>query len=262
MNHNPVKRTLAAGGLSPGIMVILADTPAAVRRATAAGADWALMDLDWTRRDSLTRRILDFANKEALDLTTLVRVPDNEKRYIAGALAAGATGVLVPSVHSESDARAAVASAQILPGSSSGPDSVFFQNPYGDDLEQLGRRNAGDEIIVAASIDTVEATYNSDAIASVDAIDILWIDPGDWRDQNGVSISRDREHPEFLAAVERVMVACKTHGKSAGIMAAYPKRVDPLVSQGFRFIGYLNERDKWGEGISALRDAANDLSSP
>ena len=45
------------------------------------------------------------------------------------------------------------------------------------------------------------------------------------------------QHPEYLAALERVAAACRAHGKAPGILVYDTAVVPRLVELGFTFVG-------------------------
>ncbi len=258
MKHNPVKRTLAAGGVSPGTMVFALDTPAVALLAAEAGAEWAVFDMEHTGWGFDTiRRLVGAA--QPTTLTPLVRVPANERHFIGRALDAGASGVLVPMVHTEADARLAVSSAHYPPDGDRGAAFTMAHDLYTDGNVADKMREANDNVLVAAMIESAEAVENADAIAAVDGVDILWV--GQFDLTSGLGIPGQTDHPDYVAAVERVIEACRKHGKAPGIMAASPDVVEPLVAGGFRFVAYW--RDAWiykqglRDGIGSVRDAAS-----
>jgi 2-dehydro-3-deoxyglucarate aldolase/4-hydroxy-2-oxoheptanedioate aldolase len=68
------------------------------------------------------------------------------------------------------------------------------------------------------------------------------------------------DHPDFLAAVDRVVAACNAHGKVPGIMAGSVEAGKQWAAKGFRAIAYNG--DLWvyqqalREGIAALKAAS------
>jgi 2-keto-3-deoxy-L-rhamnonate aldolase RhmA len=56
-----------------------------------------------------------------------------------------------------------------------------------------------------------------------------------------MGIPNQFEHPDFRAALERVVEACAAAGKTAGIMVPGPERVAPAAADGFRMIAVSSE---------------------
>ena len=261
MNDNPVKRKLASGGVSPGTMVFALDTPAVALLAAEAGAEWAVFDMEHTGWGFDTIRRL-VAAARTTTLAPLVRVPANERHFIGRALDIGASGVLVPMVHTRADALAAVSAALYPPDGDRGAAFTMAHDGYTDGDVAAKMRQANENVLVVAMIESAEAVENAPAIAAVDGVDVLWVGQFDLTSALGVPGQTD--HPDYVAAVERVMGACRAHGKAPGIMAPGLESVGPLVAQGFRFIAYW--RDAWifkqglREGIEAVRGAIRDAA--
>jgi 2-dehydro-3-deoxyglucarate aldolase/4-hydroxy-2-oxoheptanedioate aldolase len=260
MKDNPVKRTLASGGVSPGTMVFALDTPAVALLAAEAGAEWAVFDMEHSGWGFDTIRTL-VAAAQPTTLTPLVRVPANERHFIGRALDVGASGVLVPMVHSKADAEAAVSSAYYPPDGERGAAFTMAHDRYTDGNVADKMRKANENVLVAAMIESAEAIANADEIASVEGVDVLWV--GQFDLTSALGIPGQTDHPEYIAAVEQVMAACAAHGVAPGILAPGPESVEPLIAQGYRFLAY--GRDAWifkqglREGIEAVRAAAGRL---
>ena len=64
---------------------------------------------------------------------------------------------------------------------------------------------------------------------------MLFVGPSDL----SYSMGRFREfdHPEFRAAIERVVAAACAAGKTAGVFLTAPEQVGPALADGFRMIG-------------------------
>jgi 2-dehydro-3-deoxyglucarate aldolase/4-hydroxy-2-oxoheptanedioate aldolase len=109
--------------------------------------------------------------------------------------------------------------------------------------------------MLIAQIETVGGLEQAEEIAAVDGIDVLWI--GHFDLTNFMGIPAQFEHPRYLAAVERVIAACKQHGKAAGIMAGSVADAQAALKSGFRIVAYSG--DLWiyqtalRDGLTAIR---------
>ena len=79
-------------------------------------------------------------------------------------------------------------------------------------------RQANDELLLIAQIESVRGLENVEQIAAVEGIDVLWI--GHFDLTNSLGIPAQFAHPDYLRAVERVVAACVRYGKAAGFMVA------------------------------------------
>ena len=75
-----------------------------------------------------------------------------------------------------------------------------------------------------------------DEIAAIDGIDVLWL--GHFDMTNFMGIPGQFTHPDFLAAVDRIVAAAQRHGKTAGFMQADESWARDYVAKGFRIHAY------------------------
>src|SRR3712207_5967013 len=99
MRPNPVKKTLASGGVALGTMVFEFNTTGIARIAGVAGAEFAIFDQEHTGWSVETIRML-VATSGAANLVPMVRVPATQYHLIARTLDVGGLGVMVPLVES------------------------------------------------------------------------------------------------------------------------------------------------------------------
>jgi 2-keto-3-deoxy-L-rhamnonate aldolase RhmA len=235
MKDNPVKRKLAQGGTPLGTMVFEFSTPGIARIAAAAGAEFAVFDMEHTGWSVETVRML-MATSRSTDLVPIVRVPATEYHFIARVLDMGAMGLMFPMVESEEQARSIVNSAKYPPVGRRGAAFGIAHDDYqgGDVLAKI--RSANEEQLLIAQIETAAGLENVEAIAAVDGIDVLWI--GQFDLTNSLGIPAQFDHPQFQQAVDRVLAACAKHGKTAGYMALSIAEADDMLSRGFRCLAY------------------------
>ena len=121
-------------------------------------------------------------------------------------------------------------------------------------------RQADDEVLLIAQIETERGVENVEAIAAVDGIDVLWIGQNDLT--NFLGIPGQSMHPKYLEAVGRVLDAAKVHGKAAGFMTTAAIQGRALQIRGFRMLAYSG--DIWiyqhalSTGIALLRGSQSD----
>ena len=68
---------------------------------------------------------------------------------------------------------------------------------------------------------------------------------------NSMGIPGQFEHPDFLAAVDRLIAACRAHGKPAGVLAGSIEAAESWRARGFRVFAY-------GTDISLLQQSLRD----
>lgn len=255
MRVNPVKRTLAAGGVALGTMVFEFNSTGIARIAANAGAEFVVFDTEHTGWTVETVRGL-MASARAADTVPLVRVPATEYHLLAGPLDVGAMGLMAPMVESADQARRLVASAKYPPQGRRGAAFGIAHDDYLAVDPGATMRRANDEVLLIAQIETAAGVAAADEIAAVAGIDVLWIGHFDL----SISLGAPAEwgHPAYLAAVERVLAACERHGKAAGRMATTVRGGHTLLAQGFRALAYGGDLWLYGQslkqGLDALRE--------
>src|SRR5207237_4553251 len=122
-------------------------------------------------------------------------------------------GLVVPLVSDAEQARLIVQWAKYPPAGRRGVAFGVAHDDYqgGDLLDKI--RQANDELMIIAQIETAEGLNNVEKIAAVDGIDALWIGQFDLTTSLGIPGQFDR--PEFQDATRRVIEACRVNGKVA-----------------------------------------------
>jgi 2-keto-3-deoxy-L-rhamnonate aldolase RhmA len=248
---NPVKRVLTDGGVALGTMVFEFATTGIARIVASSGADFVIFDMEHSGWSTETLRSL-FATCGGTDLVAMARVPAAQYHLIARALDVGAMGIMVPLVESEEQARLVAQSAKYPPVGRRGAAFRVAHDDYlgGDVAEKI--RSANAEGLLIAQIETVAGLEQVERIAAVDGIDVVWI--GQFDLTNSLGIPADFEHPTYLAAVERVLNACRQHGKAAGFMVTSPAEARAKLNQGFRCLAYWGDLWIYQQALSTALD--------
>ena len=256
MRNNPVKQSLAAGGRAFGAMVFEFFAPGLPQICRNAGAAFVLYDMEHTGLGFETLKT-QFALCRGLDIVPMVRVPRGEYHFIARALDIGALGVMVPMVGTRTEAEQIVACTRYPPLGRRGAAFGFAHDDYeaGDVVAKMAALHA--RTLVIAQIETDEGLRNVDTIAAVPGVDALWI--GQFDLTNFLGIPAQFQHPEYLAAVDRVVAACASHGKTAAILATDERCARDYSAKGFRLMAYGIDQsmlqDALRRGLDVLREA-------
>ena len=257
MRPNPVKAALAAGGCSYGTMVFEFFTPGLPQMIRAAGADFAMYDMEHSGLGFETLKT-QIGLCRGIGLTPLVRVPATQYHFIARALDAGAMGVMVPMVETREQAEMIVSCTRYPPAGVRG--AAFGVAPHDDysDLPVTEKiRLADARTLVICMVETVRGHDNVDAIAAVAGVDACWL--GHFDTTNFMGIPAQWDHPRYKAAVEALVAACRRHGKAAGFMPTDDDWARRYRELGFRLMAYgadtLLLQNALAGGLRALRNA-------
>ena len=201
--------------------------------------------------DSLTIDLqhgaLDFADAlgmfqamRASGVAPLARVPWHDPGAIMKALDAGAYGVICPMVSTAAEAERFVACLRYPPegARSFGPTRVGIAAGPG----YFAGANA--EVVGLAMIETAEAMANLEAICATPGLDGVYIGPADLT--LGVTAGRlgpgfDREEPEMVAAIDRILGVAKGAGLRVGIHCGGPDYAAAALGRGFDLVTVSND---------------------
>lgn len=170
----------------------------------------------------------------------LVRVPWLEPGIIMKALDAGAYGVICPMIGTAAQAAEFVSYTRYAPlGSRSvGPTRASFSAGANYAAEANG------EILAFAMIETAEGMANLDAIAATPGLDGIYVGPSDLTlslTQGRLAPGFDREEPEMLEALERIVAACRRAGIRAALHCGSPDYAARAAGWGFDMTTVSND---------------------
>jgi len=256
MRDNPLKARLAAGGNGYGAMAFEFFSPGLPQICCNAGAEFLLYDMEHTGLSLETLKV-QVALCRGLDLVPMVRVPRGEYHFIARALDVGALGVMVPMVGTAEEAASIVACTRYPPEGRRGAAFGFAHDDYGggDVTQKIASIHA--RTLVIAQIETAEGLANVEAIAAVPGVDALWL--GHFDLTNFMGIPGQFGHPDYLAAVRRIVAACNAHGKAAAFLATDDDWAREYKAYGFRLLAYGIDQALY---TNALRHGLDLLRQP
>ncbi|MFA6815239.1 MAG: aldolase/citrate lyase family protein [Lentisphaeria bacterium] len=170
---------------------------------------------------------------KSLDTDIVVRVPRGSYSDLVRPLESDASGIMVPHVMSEADAKKVAYNVRFYPVGrravdGGNRDGAYCNMAFKDYIKFVNRNR-----FVIAQIEDVEALDELDAICAVDGIDIIFFGPADF--SQSIGIPGECDAPEVVAARKRVAAAALKAGKFAGTVGG-PGNIAELVSEGFHFI--------------------------
>jgi 2-dehydro-3-deoxyglucarate aldolase/4-hydroxy-2-oxoheptanedioate aldolase len=116
-------------------------------------------------------------------------------------------------------------------------------------------REANREVLLIGQVETARGLEAVEEVAAVEGLDVLFLGQADLTTSLG--IPGQYTHPTFLAAVDRIVAACRAHGKALGYLALGVDDGRELLARGARMVAYGG--DLWlyqqtlRQGIAALR---------
>jgi 4-hydroxy-2-oxoheptanedioate aldolase len=166
----------------------------------------------------------------------VVRIPLGAFAVASRALDMGAEGIIAPMINTAADARAFVSAAKYPPlGERSwGPQRAMALAGVSDAKAYL--RDANDNVVTLAMIETRTAMDNLDAIAATPGIDVLFVGPSDL----SIALSNGAELDPHSAvvdeAIDRIVAAAGRAGKVPGLYCANAQRALAAAKRGLRFL--------------------------
>jgi len=165
----------------------------------------------------------------------MARVPWNEPGIIMKALDAGAYGIICPMVNTAEEAARFVSYLRYPP---------LGQRSYGPTRVSLSAganyaAEANGEVVALAMIETADAMENLEAIAATPGLDGLYVGPADLTlslSQGRLAPGFDREEPEMIAALQRIVAACRANNIRAALHCGTPDYAARAIGWGFQMV--------------------------
>jgi 4-hydroxy-2-oxoheptanedioate aldolase len=163
----------------------------------------------------------------------------------------GAEGVIAPMINSAADARAFVAAAKYPPvGERSwGPHRVTTLAGIAD--QSIYLREANDNVVTLAMIETTAALTNLEAILGTPGIDGVFVGPADLSIALTGGKSLDPVSPEVDREIDRIIGAAQKVGKTSGVFCHSPERAVALAKRGARFLAVMSDLTMLRSGVAA-----------
>jgi staphyloferrin B biosynthesis citrate synthase len=217
----------------------------------STGLDCICLDAEHAPFD---RRDLDMCilAGRAGNFPTLVRITHASDEQILNALDCGADGVVIPHVKTADQARAVAKACHYGPG---GRGYAGSSRAAGYGLTPMSAHQGASaaRTVVIAQIEDVEALDEIDAIAAVEGIDALFVGRIDLTVALGCT---DPDDPRVIAAVDQIVTACVTAGRTVGMFLPRPTDVAQWRAKGVSFFLLGSDHSFMRTGVAAMRAAA------
>jgi 2-keto-3-deoxy-L-rhamnonate aldolase RhmA len=245
---NPLATRLRAGDIGLALMIKHARTVDIALAAKTCGFDALYFDLQHgTLPEDVVAQISSAAVQAGI--TPIARIPERGYGTALRLLDGGALGIVVPDLATADQAREAVMHCKFSPLGKRSNAGRYPQFSYRA-VPAVEARNALDEnTLLIVMVETAAALENVDAIAAVPGVDVVHIGSSDLSSDLG--FPGQNTHPKVIEAIERVVAACRKHGKipgMGGLSGGDPKHYEMAIKLGARFFSAANE---WSLMMSA-----------
>jgi 2-keto-3-deoxy-L-rhamnonate aldolase RhmA len=236
VRKNLVRAACYAGDVSIGTFVSISD-PVSAQIFAHSNYAWLVIDMEHGPVPmAALGGIINAIRATATE--PFVRAQWNTSAAIQVALDHGASGVMVPMVNTADDARSAVGDVRFSPLGARSRGGVRVGLSFDTDSPTYFRE-ANDEVLLMAQIETAEAIENLDEIAALAGIDCLFVGPNDLAASYGLEYPAAWQGKSggYAAAIDAVPAAAKRHGKIAGILAGSPAMANECIERGYTLVG-------------------------
>lgn len=208
---NSLKEKLEAGKKPIG-MFVGTGSATVVECLGRTGLDFVIIDNEHSPIEAETTMEL-VRSAELTGMCPLARVREISRPAILKLLDVGAQGLIIPNVQSVADVQDVIRYAKYAPVGERG-FCPTRKDGWGFDVEEtvpelMARLNA--QTMVIPQCETVGALHAIEEIAALDGVDGIFVGPFDL----SIALGQPGEftHPEFTAAVDRIIRACHAAGK-------------------------------------------------
>jgi len=250
-----LKKRLSDGQLLVGTMISELRNPNIAYMLAQNGFDFFILDNEHGAYSLETISDMIAAARGA-ELPIVVRIPEIRRETILKPLDSGAAGLLIPQVNTKQQAQEIIFHAKYPPGGNRGaalrrPHSRYQRVVAADYLKQ-----ANEDTFLAVQAETPQAIANLEEITSVSGIDAVFVGPFDLSVSLG--IPGDLNHPQEIAAIERVIEICQRKGIFSGIHLFDLTALKNWIQKGMRFVTYSSDVALLAD---AARNAVHDLKN-
>jgi 2-keto-3-deoxy-L-rhamnonate aldolase RhmA len=238
---NPLASRLRAGEIGLAMMIKHARTVDIALAAKTMGFDALYFDLQHSTVPEDAVAQISAAAVQA-GITPIVRIPEGGYGTALRLLDGGALGIVVPDLSTAEQAREAVSYCKFAPLGNRSNAGRYPHFSYKAIPAVETREALNDNTLLIVMIETAAALENVEAIAAVPGVDVVHIGSSDLSSDLGVP--GQNMHPKCLAALERVVAACRKHGKvpgMGGLSGGDAKPYEQVIKIGARFFSAANE---------------------
>jgi 4-hydroxy-2-oxoheptanedioate aldolase len=233
---NPLKARIKNGETVLGVILV---TPSvqATQAIARTGLDFVIVDLEHGAIDIAAAQAM-VAVTQGTPVTPLVRVDHIDPVKAKHGLDTGTFGIVFPMVRDAAEATLAVASARYPPAGVRGIGPALAAARWNLTVPEY-LKVANDNMLTVLLIEQKEAVDNLDAILDVSGVDVVVVAPNDLSAALGVTGQLD--HPDLLAAIEKIEAAARRHGVALGGLGLNAQRTNAMIERGYRFIVLTSE---------------------
>lgn len=245
----PLKERLRNGEQVLGTMVTTFACVDIAKILQNCGFDFFIVDCE--HGAFTTREVANIiAVARGIGMPAMVRIPEMRREHALKFMEMGASGLLLPNTETAEQAKMLVDCAKYAP---LGHRGVSLSRPHTDFKKVSGASympQANDETILMCQIESRKGVENVEQIIAVEGIDVAFIGPNDMSQDYGILGQFD--HPEIVAAFEKIIAAAAANGKWAGAHFGSAAPLKPWLSRGMQINMWNSDNGLLALGASAI----------
>ena len=208
------------------------------------GMDFVIIDMEHAQTSCETAVDM-FRAAEMYGMAPMVRVYNPyDGPAMTRLLDVGAHGIMVPLVQDKEQTQMIVDNTKYAPVGKRGANGG--RGPRWGNYDNY-TKVCNDNVLTIVQCESVKGVENIEEIVSVPGVDGVFIGTGDLSLDMGIqftassSVGHSVGSPEMVAAIEKVLNACKANGKIAGIYTATAEDAAMRIKQGFQLVTCMND---------------------
>ena len=252
---NSVREKMLAGEKTLGTFMAIGSGTAA-ECIGLAGFDYVIIDTEHGpfNPDSA----IDYIRAARLyGATPFVRVQDTSRAAILKMLDGGAMGLIIPQINTVDEVHQVVSHGKYAPAGNRGVAPGVGTGFWAEDWAQHGLaqtfETANRETMLFPQCETPGCLEHIEEISAIDGVDGIFVGPFDLSVAMGMPLEFER--PEFKAALQRILDACKAAGKPTMIYAGTIEDAKTDFAMGFDSVTYNQDAPLLIEMLKEARSA-------
>jgi 2-keto-3-deoxy-L-rhamnonate aldolase RhmA len=234
---NPVKEALLGDRVQIGTYVSLFGAPQLPLLLAQAGFDYVIIDMEHSSLSIETVGGLCLGAVQS-GLMPLVRPRSANHHDMTVPMDNGAMGIY-RHVDTPEDARRVVEAVKFRPDGRRGSHPVGVATRFEPLRNEEYFRQANDDSMVIAQIETAAAVERIEDILAVPGVDGASVGRGDL--SIDLEVAGQQDHPDVLDRVEFVIDACRASGKIPGMKVSKVDEATRWIERGVRLVTYSSE---------------------
>lgn len=256
--ENIIKDKMARGESVVGTFFNLGGSTA-VECLGIAGLDFLIIDTEHGPFD--VESTIDFVRAAELrKITPLVRVKDHARSSILKMLDIGAKGLIVPYIETVAQVEQLVEYGKYDPvgkrGFGYGRGVSFGRESFARNMTEYFN-TCNEKTMLIPQCETVGCLNNIEEIVNIEGVDGIFVGPYDLSIDMGMPGQFD--NPKFVAALARIVKACRAAGKFIFIYSADNKTAKKYLADGFDGVAISMDAMVY---INAFKKLIDDVKAP